>query len=95
MLPALAKPILRCSSKFTVFCLRKFVARKLAEAAAAVATSSTSTSSASSSANVSADQIDILCGDEVLGGEHNLRFIKKTRWFEAARELELGYRLRL
>jgi hypothetical protein len=92
MLPALAKPILRCSSKFTVFCLRKFVARKLAEAASAGALSS---SAASLSANISADQIDILCGDEVLGGEHNLRFIKKTRWFEAARELELGYRLRL
>ena len=77
MLPALGRPVLRCSSKFTVFSLRKFVVKKL-EAAGAGA--------------LAPDQIEILCAGEVLGGEHNLRFIRKTRWFDATQDMQLGYR---
>ena len=74
-LPALSKPVLRCSSKLSVLQLRKFVAMKLELAAT--------------------DIVEILCEAETMGSEHNLRFIRKTRWFDASRDMVLHYRLRL
>jgi hypothetical protein len=40
------------------------------------------------------DQIEITCSGEVMGGEHNMRFIRKTRWFDSTRDMQLGYRLK-
>jgi hypothetical protein len=74
-LPPLAKPFLKCSSKVSIYVLRKFIVHKLGL--------------------TSGDQIEILCGNEIMGSEHNLRFIRKTRWFDKHRDMVLQYRLKL
>lgn len=37
-------------------------------------------------------QIDILCHDEVLGSEHSLEFVHRTRWHEPRKHMQLQYR---
>eukprot|EP00455_Lapot_gusevi_P017481 TRINITY_DN1933_c0_g11_i1.p1 TRINITY_DN1933_c0_g11~~TRINITY_DN1933_c0_g11_i1.p1 ORF type:complete len:289 (+),score=37.12 TRINITY_DN1933_c0_g11_i1:74-940(+) len=42
--------------------------------------------------SLSPDQMEIVCNDEVLGSEYNLKFIKRTRWMDSSRDLVLSYR---
>jgi len=40
---------------------------------------------------ISADEVDISCRGDILGSDHSLDFIKKTRWLDNTKTLLLGY----
>jgi len=68
----LQQPFVKTSAKVTVKHLRKFIAERLGLMPPA------STAGAAAAAQVPA--LDLMCSGEVLGQDHSVEFIWRTRW---------------
>jgi DNA-binding transcriptional regulator YdaS (Cro superfamily) len=73
----LQQPFVKTSAKVTVKHLRKFIAERLGLMPPASATAGTA---AAAAAAQQVPALDLMCSGEVLGQDHSVEFIWRTRW---------------
>lgn len=91
----LKRRFIRCSSQATITQLKKFVAKKVLngmEKYREVRLSVNKFKYLIKNYYFIAQQIDILCNDELLGKDHTLKFVYVTRWRFKDPPLRLQYR---
>jgi hypothetical protein len=82
-LPPLPRPFVATTLKATVRNIRQLIARHI--------NSLSSTAATAARPPLDSSDLLILCRDELLGPDHSLDFILRTRWHEQEKHLVLTY----